>query len=201
MLLYLKPLCPLITKHEMFLWSCFWSVWFSCAFDFPIFGFGTVIFGEREDDDTFALVKAYESVCLALTFCFFLIQTDVQKILRNARKLPEKTQTFYKVVVKTCLILSIWLFWLGCFKLILHFKMLLGAEPSEESCIGVWILGTPEGGSWPAGPRVHPPARLGPPRRCLPALSCCTTTQTGQHWWFPVRSLWSQHRSDAHRLL
>jgi hypothetical protein len=24
-------------------------------------------------------------------------QTDVQKILRNARKLPEKTQTFYKV--------------------------------------------------------------------------------------------------------
>ncbi|MEE6525338.1 hypothetical protein FKM82_025281 [Ascaphus truei] len=25
------------------------------------------------------------------------LQTDVQKILRNARKLPEKTQTFYKV--------------------------------------------------------------------------------------------------------
>lgn len=32
-------------------------------------------------------------------FCVFstLPQTDVQKILRNARKLPEKTLTFYKV--------------------------------------------------------------------------------------------------------
>lgn len=30
-------------------------------------------------------------------FFSFSLQTDVQKILRNARKLPEKTQTFYKV--------------------------------------------------------------------------------------------------------
>lgn len=28
-----------------------------------------------------------------------ILQTDVQKILRNARKLPDKTQTFYKVNV------------------------------------------------------------------------------------------------------
>lgn len=34
---------------------------------------------------------------------FYILQTDVQKIFRNARKLPEKTQTFYKVRVQ-CLI-------------------------------------------------------------------------------------------------
>lgn len=35
----------------------------------------------------------------ALTDVFHavILQTDVQKILRNARKLPDKTQTFYKV--------------------------------------------------------------------------------------------------------
>lgn len=33
------------------------------------------------------------ALCISLSF----LQTDVQKILRNARKLPEKTQTFYKV--------------------------------------------------------------------------------------------------------
>lgn len=32
-----------------------------------------------------------------LYFFSSFLQTDVQKILRNARKLPEKTQTFYKV--------------------------------------------------------------------------------------------------------
>lgn len=32
-----------------------------------------------------------------LMVVFFFFQTDVQKILRNARKLPDKTQTFYKV--------------------------------------------------------------------------------------------------------
>lgn len=147
------------------------------------------------------LTSTYVSL-FSINFVFFpiIIQTDVQKILRNARKLPEKTQTFYKVIVNSCFLLKVWLFWL-CVLGSFFFKLLLGAESSKESCIGVWILGAPEGSSRPVGAWVHPAARLGPPRCCLPALSCCTTTQTGQHWWLPVRSLWSQHRSHAHWLL
>lgn len=91
--------------------------------------------------------------------------------------------------------------WAIRYKLILYSNLLLGAESSKEGCIGVWILGAPEGSSWPAGARVHVAARLGPPRCCVPALSCCTTTQTGQHRWLPVRSFWSQYCSHAHRLL
>ena len=33
------------------------------------------------------------------TMVHYLLQTDIQKILRNARKLPEKQQNFYKVCV------------------------------------------------------------------------------------------------------
>lgn len=91
--------------------------------------------------------------------------------------------------------------WAICFKFILYSNLLLGAESSKEGCIGVWILGAPEGGSWPAGAWVHLAAGLGPPRCCVPALSCCTTAQTGQHWWLPVCSFWSQYCSHAHRLL
>lgn len=91
--------------------------------------------------------------------------------------------------------------WAICFKLVLHSYLLLGAESSKEGCIGLWLLGAPEGGSWPAGAWVHVAAGLGPPRCCVPALSCCTTTQTGQHWWLPVCSFWSQHCSHAHWLL
>lgn len=92
----------------------------------------------------------------------------------------------------------------GCaiyFNLILYSNLLLGAESSKEGCIGLWILGAPEGSSWPAGARVHVAAGLGPPWCCVPALSCCTTTQTGQHRWLPVCSFWSQYCSHAHRLL
>lgn len=91
--------------------------------------------------------------------------------------------------------------WAICFKYILYSNRLLGAKSSKEGCIGVWILGAPEGSSWPAGAWVHVAAGLGPPRCCVPALSCCTTTQTGQHRWLPVCSFWSQYCSHAHRLL
>lgn len=91
--------------------------------------------------------------------------------------------------------------WAICFKFILYPNLLLGAESSKEGCIGVWILGAPEGSSWPAGAWVHVAAGLGPPRCCVPALSCCTTAQTGQHRWLPVCSFWSQYCSHAHRLL
>lgn len=54
---------------------------------------------------SFSFLKHLEAVCsfpsyhslLRLNPFFCSSQTDVQKILRNARKLPEKTQTFYKV--------------------------------------------------------------------------------------------------------
>lgn len=45
-----------------------------------------------------------------VTFLTVPPQTDVQKILRNARKLPDKTQTFYKVCLKETFC------WMNCSK-------------------------------------------------------------------------------------
>lgn len=77
----------------------------------------------------------------------------------------------------------------------------LGAEPTSEGCLGFRFLGAPEGSGRPAGERVHPTARLGPPGCCIPALPCRTATQIGQHWWLPVCCFWLQYCAHAHWLL
>lgn len=157
--------------------------------------------------------------------CAVTLQTDVQKILRNARKLPDKTQTFYKVNAAgnqltfftvrfgfvtafcMCVVLSLspletlWSIIVLTTELTVFSLNLSGAEPSQEGRPGFRFLGAPEGSGRPAGARVHPAAGLGPSRCCLPALPCRTTAQTGQHWRLPVCGFWLQHRPHAHWLL
>lgn len=44
MLPYIKLSCPLITKHQILLWLCFWSLWLICSYWFsPILDFDTFI--------------------------------------------------------------------------------------------------------------------------------------------------------------
>lgn len=38
------------------------------------------------------------------------LQSDIQKLLRHAKKLPEKTQQFYKVIIIECFRLEILIF-------------------------------------------------------------------------------------------
>lgn len=128
-----------------------------------------------------------------------MLQTDVQKILRNARKLPDKTQTFYKVgLIKNDLSLKY------SKKIVIHtfgFSLMSGAEPPTESSLGFRVLGAPKRSGRSVGERVHFVAGLSPSRCRFPALPCCTATETGQYWRIPVCCFWSQHCPHAHRLL